>query len=226
VKLSLLFAAAAFFARCTDENRDRAPRETGLAGTLREPSPVIAEDTRSVIAVLGDSLTAGRGVEPEESYPSLLQDRLDAGGYRYRIVNAGVSGDTSAQGLNRLPAIRELRPAIAIVALGANDGLRGIPVEETRKNLDEIIQELKRDRVKIVLAGMEVPPNYGPDYTRRFRAMYSDLARKYETAFVPFLLEGVGGMPDLNQPDGIHPTAEGYRIVAENVWKVLQPDLD
>ncbi len=183
-------------------------------------------DDRPVIAALGDSLTAGLGVEPEQNYPSQLQRKVDEAGYRYRVVNAGVSGETSAQGLNRLSAVRELHPAIVIVALGANDGLRGLPVETTRDNLEAIIRAVQEDGSKVVLAGMEIPPNYGPAYTRAFRVIFPELARRHGTALIPFLLEGVGGHAELNQEDGIHPTGEGYRIVAENVWKTLRPLLD
>jgi acyl-CoA thioesterase-1 len=175
---------------------------------------------------LGDSLTAGLGVDPSESYPAKLQQKLDAAGYHYRVVNAGVSGDTSAQGLNRVDAVRALHPAIAIVALGANDGLRGIPVEQTRRNLDAIITVLRKDGAKVVLAGMQLPPNLGPVYTNQFRDMFRDLAKARNTPLVPFLLEGVGGRRDLNQEDGVHPTAAGYDIVAENVWRTLKPQLD
>ncbi len=188
--------------------------------------PAPAVDDRPVIAALGDSLTAGIGVDPEQNFPSQLQRKLDESGYRYRVVNAGVSGDTSAQGLNRLPTVRELRPAIVIVALGANDGLRGLPVETTRDNLEAIIRAVQEDGSKVVLAGMEIPPNYGLAYTRAFRAIFPELAGRYGTALIPFLLEGVGGHAELNQDDGIHPTGKGYRIVAANVWKILKPLLD
>jgi acyl-CoA thioesterase-1 len=182
-------------------------------------------DERPVIVALGDSLTAGRGVDIEGSYPSQLQRRLDADGYRYRVVNAGISGDTSAQGLERLSAVRELRPAIVIVELGANDGLRGLPLETTRQNLDSIIGQLKADGADVILAGMELPPNYGSLYTGSFRKMFPDLARKHGIALIPFLLQGVAGRPDLNQEDGIHPDAQGYSIVVGNVWAVLRPML-
>jgi len=221
-----VLAAGALFALSMLGCATREPEKTTeAAARAEEPTSLRspAVDDRRVIVALGDSLTAGLGVETEDNYPSRLQEKLDAGGFRYRIVNAGVSGDTSAQGLNRLEAVRELRPAIVIVALGANDGLRGLPVETTRENLDAILRAIREDGSKIVLAGMEIPPNYGPDHTRAFRAIFPDLARRHGTALIPFLLDGVGGNPELNQEDGIHPTAEGYRIVAENVWKVLQP---
>jgi acyl-CoA thioesterase-1 len=198
-------------------DRSRPPASPAPA----EPAP--GEDGRPVIVALGDSLTAGLGVNLEENYPSKLQKKLDRAGYRYRVVNAGVSGDTTAQGLNRLNLVRELRPEVAIVALGANDGLRGIPPESTRKNLEAIVSELQKDGTKVVLAGMLIPPNYGPEYTRAFRELFPELARTFRLPLIPFLLEGVAGNPNLNQADGIHPTAEGYDIISESVWKVLRP---
>jgi acyl-CoA thioesterase-1 len=193
-----------------------------------EPEPAVSpapqnQDDRPVIVAFGDSLTAGRGVDPAQNYPSKLQLKIDASGYRYRVVNAGVSGETSSQGLNRVQAFRTLHPAIAIVELGANDGLRGVPVESTRRNLADIVSQFQAMGAKVVLAGMEMPPNYGPQYTNAFRNVFRSVAKEYKTAFIPFFLEGVGGHPDLNQDDGIHPTAKGYDIVVENVWKILEP---
>jgi acyl-CoA thioesterase-1 len=179
-----------------------------------------------VIAALGDSLTAGLGVDPDDNYPAKLQARLNAEGYRYRVVNAGVSGDTSSQGLNRLDAVLEMEPDIVIVALGANDGLRGLPVAVTRRNLETIIRKLQEKEVKVLLAGMEMPPNYGVQYTNAFRNIFTDLAKEHRIAFVRFLLEGVGGHAELNQGDGVHPTAGGYTVVTENIWKELKPLLD
>jgi len=196
-------------------------REAKSAGS--SPAITSPADDRPVIVALGDSLTAGLGVEAELNYPSQLQRRLDAQGYRYRVVNAGVSGDTSAQGLNRLEPVRDLRPAVVIVALGANDGLRGLPVESTLENLDSIITHLKGDGIQVVLAGMELPPNYGPAYVVSFRRVFPELARKHRIPLVPFLLAGVAGRRGLNQDDGIHPTAQGYAVVAENVWQALEP---
>jgi acyl-CoA thioesterase-1 len=189
------------------------------------PAPAPPTDSRPAIVALGDSLTAGLGVDPAETYPAQLQRKIDAAGLRFRVVNAGVSGDTSAQGLDRLETVRAEHPAVVIVALGANDGLRGIPVETTRSKLAAIIEKLKGDSVGVVLAGMQMPPNYGPAYTTAFRALFSDLARSERVAYVPFLLEGVAADRSLNQDDGIHPTARGYAVVAENVWRVLQPML-
>ncbi|MBZ5653603.1 MAG: arylesterase, partial [Acidobacteriia bacterium] len=161
--------------------------------------------------------------DSSQNYPAKLQAKIDAAGYRYRVVNAGVSGDTSAQGLNRLDVVRDLHPAIVILEFGGNDGLRGLPLDETKRNLETIISELRKDGVTVVLAGMEMPPNYGIEYTRGFREIFPGLSRRYHVALIPFFLAGVGGLPDLNQEDGIHPTAKGYDVVVENVWKVLEP---
>ncbi len=205
--------------------RGTEEQPAAAAAIPSRPEPEAAVDSRPVVSALGDSLTAGLGVDPSLNYTARLQARIDASGFRFRVVNDGVSGDTSAQGLNRLEAVRQLHPAVVIVELGANDGLRGIPPSETRKNLSEIIRVLTGDGAKVVLAGMEMPPNYGPDYTRQFHAIFPELAREYRTALIPFFLQGVGGRPELNQDDGIHPTAQGYDIVADNVWKVLEPVL-
>lgn len=182
-----------------------------------------ANDGRPVIVAFGDSLTAGLRVAEAETYPSKLQRKIDAAGYKYRVVNAGVSGETSAQGLSRVDSIIAMKPALVILELGANDGLRGVPVDSTRRNLDRIMTRLGEAGVTVVLAGMEVPPNYGPEYASAFRAMFSELAHKHSAPFIPFFLQGVGGVRSLNQEDGVHPTAEGYDIVADNVWSVLRP---
>ena len=186
-------------------------------------SQIESREARPVIAAFGDSLTEGHGVDARMNYPSQLQKRIDTGGYRYKVVSAGVSGDTSSQGLDRIRTILDLHPSIAIVELGANDGLRGLPAAATRQNLEAIVQRLQSAGVKVVLAGMEVPPNYGPQYASAFRNVFRDIAKQYDIPLIPFFLEGVGGNPALNQDDGIHPTAEGYTIVVGNVWKVLRP---
>jgi len=186
-------------------------------------SEIESREARPVIAAFGDSLTEGHGVDARMNYPSQLQKRIDTGGYRYKVVSAGVSGDTSSQGLDRIRTILDLHPSIAIVELGANDGLRGLPAAATRQNLEAIVQRLQSAGVKVVLAGMEVPPNYGPQYASAFRNVFRDIAKQYDIPLIPFFLEGVGGNPALNQDDGIHPTAEGYTIVVGNVWKVLRP---
>jgi acyl-CoA thioesterase-1 len=173
--------------------------------------------------VLGDSLTAGLGLAPAEAYPALLQQRIDAASYHFEVVNAGVSGDTSAGGLSRLDWSLDGDVRILIVALGGNDGLRGLPPEEMKRNLGEIIRRTQDRHIAVLLAGMETPTNMGSDYQRRFHDVFPALARDDKTAFLPFLLEDVAGRPELNQRDGIHPTAEGARIVADHVWRILEP---
>ncbi len=176
-----------------------------------------------VILALGDSLTAGLGLAQSQAWPTLLQARLDAAGLRYRVVNAGVSGDTSAAGLARLDWQLSQKPAIVILELGANDGLRGLPVEHTRDNLAQIVRRCQAAGARVLLAGMQIPPNMGPDYTAAFRDIFPALAWVFSVPLIPFLLAGVAGDARLNQADGIHPTAEGQQIVAETVWKALHP---
>jgi acyl-CoA thioesterase-1 len=153
----------------------------------------------------------------------VLQRRLDEEGLSYEVINAGVSGDTSAGGLRRLDWALEGDVRILIVALGGNDALRGLPVEDLRSNLSTIIGRAQDRQIRVILAGMEAPPNYGPVYARSFHQVFPDLARQYKVAFLPFLLQGVAGVALLNQPDGIHPTVDGARMVADNIWGVLQP---
>ncbi len=181
-----------------------------------------ASDTRPRIVAFGDSLTAGLGVQVGESYPAQLQRRLDDLKYPYRVINAGVSGDTTAGGLRRVPWILKNEPELVILELGANDGLRGLSVDQTKSNLRQIVEQLKEAGAAVVLAGMKLPPNYGEDYTTRFEAIYPALAQEYHLPLIPFFLEGVGGASSLNQADGIHPTKEGYEIVVEQVLKVLK----
>jgi acyl-CoA thioesterase-1 len=188
--------------------------------------PFSVLDNRPRIVAFGDSLTAGFGVQADESYPAQLQRRLDSLGYHYRVINAGVSGDTTAGGLRRVPWILNNRPELVILELGANDGLRGLPVDQTKSNLRQIIRQLQEAGTTVVLAGMKLPPNYGRDYTADFEAMYQILAKEYQLALIPFFLEGVGGSSSLNQADGIHPTKEGYEVIVEQVLKVLRPVLN
>jgi len=176
--------------------------------------------------ILGDSLTAGLGLPVEQSYPSLLQQRLNTEGLDFEVVNAGVSGDTSAGGLSRLDWALEGNVKVLIVALGGNDGLRGLPVEQLKANLAQIVETAQSRGIRVILAGMEAPPNYGRDYIVAFHKVYPALARQYNVPFVPFLLQDVAGSQTLNQADGIHPTAEGARVVADHVWAVLKPVLD
>lgn len=183
-------------------------------------------DHRPRIVAFGDSLTAGLGVGADESYPAQLQRRLDSLGYHYRVINAGVSGDTTAGGLRRVPWILNNKPELVILELGANDGLRGLSVDQARNNLRQIIRQLQEGGTTVVLAGMKLPPNYGHEYTTQFEAMYRMLANEYELALIPFFLEGVGGSSSLNQADGIHPTKEGYEIIVDQILKVLTPVLN
>jgi acyl-CoA thioesterase-1 len=176
-----------------------------------------------VIVALGDSLTAGLGVAPDEAYPARLEARLRREGYHYRVVNAGVSGDTTAGGLRRVDWVLRERPEIAIVALGANDGLRGLSVAAMRGNLSAILDQFRGAGARVLLAGMRVPANYGAAYSRDFAAVFTDLARRPGTALMPFLLEDVATDARLNQPDGLHPTAEGYRVIAERMYPYLRP---
>jgi len=176
-----------------------------------------------VVVALGDSLTAGLGVGVEEAYPALLEARLRREGFDYRVVNAGVSGDTSAGGLRRLDWALKLKPQVLIVALGANDGLRGQPPAALRANLTQIVERARGAGARVLLAGMRVPPNYGDEYARAFAAVYTSVARATGVPLAPFLLDGVAGDPRLNQADGIHPTAEGQRVIAEHLWPHLRP---
>ena len=186
-------------------------------------APAVPTSARAKIVFLGDSLTAGLGLPTDLSYPSLLQERLKSVGLDYDVVNAGVSGDTSAGGLSRLDWALQGDVRILVVALGGNDGLRGLPSAELKHNLAEIIERAQARRIRVILAGMEAPPNYGPDYLVSFHKVYPALVKEYHVPFVPFLLQGVAGIERLNQRDGIHPNADGARIVADNVWAVLEP---
>jgi acyl-CoA thioesterase-1 len=180
--------------------------------------------TRKTIVVLGDSLAAGLGVDPSQAFPALLQEKIDAAGLNYAVVNAGESGDTSADGLNRINWMLRRKIDVLILELGGNDGLRGIPVAATLTNLQSIIGRVQQKfpAAQIVIAGMQMPPNMGEQYMEAFKKLFPELAQRNHAALVPFLLEGVGGKPELNQPDHIQPTAEGHKIVADNVWKTLK----
>jgi acyl-CoA thioesterase-1 len=176
-----------------------------------------------VVVAFGDSLTAGLGVAAGQTYPAQLQEKLLLAGYRYRVVNAGVSGETTAGALRRVDWVLKSKPEIVILELGANDGLRGLDLKETRANLSEIIQRLLAGGAKVVLAGMKLPPNYGPAYTGAFQSVYVDLAKQFDVPLIPFFLEGVATKTALNQADGLHPTGSGYSIVVGTLWPVLEP---
>jgi len=179
------------------------------------------------ILFFGNSLTAGYGLDPEFAFPDLIQQKIDGEKMNFKVINAGLSGETSAGGLSRIDWVLSQYVDVFILELGANDGLRGLPLASTRKNLQGILDKvkLKYPNVEIVIAGMMVPPNMGETYSKEFGEIYPDLARKNNAALIPFLLEGVAGNPDLNLPDGIHPNVEGHQIVADNVWKALKPFL-
>lgn len=176
-----------------------------------------------VIVALGDSLTAGLGVAPDEAYPARLEQRLRREGYAYRVINAGVSGDTTAGGLRRVDWVLRSGPEIVIVALGANDGLRGQSPQAMRANLEAIVVRLQTAGARILLTGMRLPPNYGAEFTTQFEAVFPAVARSTRVALMPFLLDGVATDPRLNQPDGIHPTAAGYQVIADRLWPYLRP---
>lgn len=222
----LLSTAALLLVGCSGASKPSpAPPPTPAPAPAPAPTPAAppAAENRPAIVCLGDSLTAGLGVPPDAAYPARLQAKLNDMGYRYRVVNAGISGDTTAGGLSRIDALLERSPALLLIELGANDGLRGLPLDQAKQNLSQMIERAQAKQVPVVLAGMQIPPNYGPDYANAFRQMYLDLAQKYKVPLIPFLLEGVAARPELNQPDGIHPTAEGYKIVTENVAQTLIP---
>ena len=234
MKLWLAAALALTVTGCAPSRDDREElsraksREAGQRAAVAAAAPAPARaaapsTSRPRIAVLGDSLTAGLGVAKAAAYPSLLQERLDAAGLDFEIVNAGVSGDTSAGGLARLDWALDGDVRILIVALGGNDGLRGLPPAQLQHNLAQIIERAQAKGITVILAGMEAPPNYGRDYIVGFHKVYPALAKQYQLEFVPFLLQGVAGSEGLNQRDGIHPTAAGARIVAANVWSALKP---
>ena len=193
-----------------------------LCITVLSGAPGVARGDAVVVA-LGDSLTAGLGVAADEAFPARLEARLTTEGYAYRVVNAGVSGDTTAGGLRRVDWVLRARPDVVIVALGANDGLRGQDPRAMRANLDEIVARLLAAGARVLLVGMRLPPNYGGDYTKEFEAVFPAVARRAKVALVPFLLDGVAGVPRLNQADGIHPTAAGQQVIADHLWPYLRP---
>jgi acyl-CoA thioesterase I len=182
-----------------------------------------SQDKRPLVVCFGDSLTAGYGTEAGQTYPDYLQAELDSRGYKYRVVNAGISGNTTKDGLERVNSIIALKPVVVIVEFGGNDGLRGLRIEDTRANLDKILQSLKSSGAKIVLAGITLPPDYGPDYIQQFNTSYSLLAQKYHVPMLAFLLKGVFGVDGMMQPDRTHATADGNKVVAGNVLPFVTP---
>lgn len=206
---------------------DRAGSSTAGADTASAAAAREAAERSRNIVFLGTSLTAGLGLEPEEAYPALLQRKIDSAGFDFRVINAGVSGETSAGGLRRIDWLLRQPVAMLVLELGANDGLRGQDIASLRRNLQQIVDRTRAAHpgAVIVIAGMEAPPNMGRPYTDQFRQVFRDLAAANDIALIPFLLEGVGGNRALNQADGIHPTAQGQEVVAQNAWHVLEPIL-
>jgi acyl-CoA thioesterase-1 len=219
----LIFSLILLFA-CRNESKNSnntpAQEATQKAATANQPV--------KTILFFGNSLTAGYGLDPTQAFTVLIQAKIDSLQLPYKVVNAGVSGETSAGGSGRIDWILKQPVDVFVLELGANDGLRGVPVAETRRNLQSIIDKVKAKypQAKLVLAGMQIPPNMGQEYATKFRDMFPYLASKNNMTLIPFLLEGVGGVRELNQPDGIHPTAEGEKIVAKNVWEVLEGVLE
>lgn len=208
---------------CDNSGKDAGGREAASdnEGVAEEK----VEQKEAVILFFGNSITAGYQLDVEDAFPALIQARIDSLGYAYQVVNAGLSGETTAGGLNRIDWVLRTVPDIFVLELGANDGLRGLDLDETKKNLLGIIEKVKaaNPEVQIVLAGMQVPPNLGSDYTTKFNRIFPEVARETGALLIPFILEGVAGEADLNLPDGIHPTEEGHEIVAGTVWNALQP---
>lgn len=194
------------------------------AGSLAA-NPEHDHDRKQVVLFFGNSITAGYGLDPDQAFPHLIGEKADSLGYALEIINAGLSGETSAGGLRRIDWVLQRRFDLFVLELGANDGLRGLDPDHTRENLQQIMDKVRHryPEALILLTGMEAPPNMGPDYTDRFRQLFRDLAESNDVAFMPFILEDVAGIPELNMADGIHPTAAGHRIIARNVWKALEP---
>ncbi len=226
--MSAVILCGVLFNGCT-EKKDNEHQDgnvkTKTAGTAVVSNEVKVEEKN--ILFFGTSLTAGYGLEQKEAYPALIQANIDQRKLPYKVINAGLSGETSAAGKSRIDWLLKQPVSIFVLELGANDGLRGIAVSETTANLQSIIDKVKAKHpdAKLVLAGMQVPPNMGAEYADSFKTMFVQLAEKNKMAFIPFILDGVGGVPKLNQADGIHPTAEGHKIMAALVWNVLEKEL-
>ena len=227
MKFFWLIAALALLGACSSkskpEARDNQPSPAAAASP--EPTKVSdAPDTRKVLAIFGDSISAGYGLEPGQSFPDDLQKKLDQQGYAWRVANLGISGDTTEGGVSRMESATSLKPAIVLLELGGNDGLRGLPLTVTRKNLETMTRTFQQAGAKVVLAGMTLPPNYGPDYIQGFQKIYKDLAAQYHVTLIPFLLQDMV-TSDLRyfQRDGIHPTAEGALIVSDTVMRTVKP---
>ena len=219
------FWVVLFACGCGNGNKEGAPPKPSVSDAPRPAAsaPAPSPDPRPAIVCFGDSITAGFGLEPGQSFPDLLQKDLDRCALKYRVVNMGVSGDTTQDGLARIPLALAEKPAILILELGGNDGLRGIPTDLSQTNLAQMIEAFQSAGARVVLAGMTLPPNYGPQYIARFEKIYRDLGAKYKLTLIPFLLEGVGGHDELMQKDRLHPNAAGARKVEALVMKSLDP---
>lgn len=218
IALIFLSGIIPFLSSC-NPNPEKKKTETGMQ--------VLEVEPKKTILFFGNSLTAGYGIDPEESFAGRIQSRLDSLEKEFRVINGGLSGETTAGGLSRLDWFLEEEPYLFILELGGNDGLRGIPLTETKKNLLAIVTKVqaKYPNTKVILAGMQIPPNMGQEYTEEFKAIYPAVASEKNIELIPFLLEGVAGNPDLNLPDGIHPTAEGHRLVMETLWPYISTAL-
>ncbi len=215
-----VFTLAILLASCSTTERDKEVQaEKAEVASVQNEKPIIL--------FFGNSLTAGYGIEQDLAFPGLIQDRLDSLGKEYKVINGGLSGETTAGGVSRIDWFLEDEPAIFVLELGGNDGLRGIKLSETKKNLEIIIEKVqsKYPETKIILAGMQIPPNMGQEYTEEFQSIYPEVAESKNVELIPFLLQNVGGIKELNLPDGIHPTEEGHKIVLENVWEYLKDDV-
>jgi acyl-CoA thioesterase-1 len=223
-----LLAFACAVAACSDRSEQPAAAAQRAPAAISPATPADpdAAPERPRIVAFGDSLTAGLGLLEQEAYPARLQRKIDEAGYKFEVVNAGLSGDTSAGGLRRLDWALEGDVRVLIVAFGGNDGLRGLPVAQMKDNLSTIIDKARERNVVVVLAGMEAPPNFGQEYATAFRQAFRDVALSKRVLFIPFLLKDVGGNSELNQGDGIHPNQQGAQVVADTVWTVLEPLLD
>lgn len=226
LSIALLFLAGAFTACSPGSSEPAAASAVSSTKPAARPAPAqpaaASVRTEPVVVFLGDSLTAGYGLEERQAYPVLVEQSLEKAGHPVRIVNAGVSGDTTAAGLARLDWLLSQKPDVVVVGLGGNDGLRGLPLEQAEKNLREIVRRSQEAGARVLLLGMQIPPNYGPEYAKGFTEMYPRIAKEMNVPLVPFLLEGVGGIARLNQADGIHPTAEGQVKVAATVTPYLE----
>lgn len=227
--LCILAGVTAIATGCkSNPSTPHAEPATSPAATTNSPAATPsastnAKDDRPVLVCFGDSLTAGYGADAGSSYPDYLQSDLDARGYSYHVVNEGISGNTTKDGVDRLDRVLRLKPALVVVEFGGNDGLRGLPIEQSRANLDTILKTLTASGTRVVLAGITLPPNYGPDYIHQFNATYTLLAKKYRVPMIPFLLQGVFGVPGMMQADQTHATDAGNQIVAQNVLALISP---